>query len=61
MRYNDIRNGTETAELVLKRYSKEWSDQQSMMQGDGLLINWYLVKQKIKVPAEDAGLTAWFV
>ncbi|KAJ7146380.1 hypothetical protein C8R44DRAFT_13492 [Mycena epipterygia] len=59
MRYNDVRNGTNIVDDVLKKYTSAWKSKQGFQQDDGLFVNWYSVKQDRKVPAGGLGFTAW--
>ncbi|KAH7124876.1 hypothetical protein B0J13DRAFT_588996 [Dactylonectria estremocensis] len=58
IRLNDVRNGTNIVEDVCTKYMEAW-DRKGMLQEDGLMVNWYAVKQDKTVPADGIGLTAW--
>ncbi|GIJ81525.1 hypothetical protein Asppvi_000024 [Aspergillus pseudoviridinutans] len=58
MRYNDIRDGTNVATDLLKKYTAAW-EAKGMAQENGLFIQWYSPKQGTRKPASDLGFTAW--
>ncbi|KAJ7148013.1 hypothetical protein C8R46DRAFT_1128885 [Mycena filopes] len=58
-RYNDVRNGTKTVDGVLEKYIAAWKARNGFVQDDGLVVNWYRVKQDHSVPAGGIGFTAW--
>lgn len=70
VRYNDIRDGTNLAEQVTKKYRDAW-DAKGMVQADGLYADWLMLKQDVLwppenvpfggMPARDIGFTAWSV
>lgn len=60
MRYNDVRDGTNIATEVLRKYTAAWQEK-GMTGSNGLFISWYSPNQDIKKPGLDLGFTAWSV
>lgn len=60
MRYNDVRDNTHIAPVVLETYEEAWKSK-GMFQDDGLIIDWFSPKQDRKTLAKDPGFTAWYV
>ncbi|KAI8675328.1 Ldi domain-containing protein [Fusarium keratoplasticum] len=58
MRYNDVRDNTHIAPVVLETYEEAWKSK-GMFQDDGLIIDWFSPKQDRKTLAKDPGFTAW--
>ncbi len=58
MRYNDARDGTNKVEDILAKYKAAW-DKKGMVSANGLLADFWLVKQDHVVPPSDVGWTAW--
>ena len=58
MRYNDVRDGTNIVEEVLKKYTAAWKSK-GMIQENGLFVNWYSPNQDKVQEAPGIGFTAW--
>lgn len=58
MRYNDVRDGTDVVEDVLRKYQAAWR-QKGLVMDDGLFPDWWMVKQDHILPARDLSFTAW--
>ncbi|KAH6613841.1 hypothetical protein C7974DRAFT_437228 [Boeremia exigua] len=58
MRYNDVRDGTNTVDGVIRQYKAAW-EEKGMILDDGLFPDWLMIKQDQIVPAKDLGFTAW--
>lgn len=58
MRYVDARYGTNVVERVLEKY-KAAIEHKGMIRSSGLFSDWWMVKQDLRVPADEAAFTAW--
>ena len=58
MRYNDSRDGTSQVNDILTKYKAAW-DKKGMIAPNGLIADWWMVKQDHVLPASDLGFTAW--
>lgn len=58
MRYNDVRDGTNTSEVVLEKYKKAWNEKK-MISSNGLYIDWWFVEQDKSQSSTQIGFTAW--
>jgi hypothetical protein len=58
MRYNDVRDGTNIVEDVLKKYTAAWKEK-GMVQEDGLFVDFYSPNQDKVAKAQRIGFTAW--
>lgn len=58
MRYNDVRDGTNTVEDVLKKYSAAWKGK-GMIQENGMFVDLYSPNQDSVKEAKGIGFTAW--
>lgn len=58
MRYNDVRDGTDNVQGVLKNY-KAALIEKGMMGDHGLYANFYAVRQQIAVTPSHGAHTAW--
>lgn len=59
MRYNDVRDGTNSVEQnILPKY-KAALESKGMLPEDGLYASFFAVKQRMAVPARQGAHTAW--
>ncbi|CVK85022.1 uncharacterized protein FMAN_01944 [Fusarium mangiferae] len=58
MRYNDVRDGTNTSETVLEKYKKAWAEKK-MVAPNGLYVDWWFVEQDKTKSSTQIGYTAW--
>ncbi|KAL9594136.1 MAG: hypothetical protein Q9219_007199 [cf. Caloplaca sp. 3 TL-2023] len=58
-RYNDIRNGTKTADHVIAKYKEAWDSRGGMISENGLFRRWYAVRQDRIFTSEQLAHSAW--
>ncbi|KAF5652537.1 Linalool dehydratase-isomerase [Fusarium sp. NRRL 25303] len=58
MRYNDVRDETNTSEIVLEKYKKAWAEKK-MVAPNGLYVDWWFVEQDKTKSSTQIGYTAW--
>jgi hypothetical protein len=59
MRYNDIRDGTNKVEDVLKKYEASLI-KKGMLNDSGLYPSFFALKQRKALPAKQGAHTAWY-
>ncbi|KAJ7083411.1 hypothetical protein B0H15DRAFT_425547 [Mycena belliarum] len=59
VRYNDVRNGTNIIDGLLDKYRAAWKSKDGFQQGDGLFVDFHMIKQDGRAPARDVSFTAW--
>ncbi|TVY78925.1 Linalool dehydratase/isomerase [Fusarium oxysporum f. sp. cubense] len=57
IRYNDVRDGTNTSEVVLEKYKKAWAEKK-MVASNGLYVDWWFVEQDKPESSTQIGFTA---